>query len=86
MERNVIGPEAGAPPASVYGLAGCPQCGPVELHPVWDGELVNFYCPLCGTCWHAELGWIVRVNPDTCPGCQHELVCREHHAQARQAS
>jgi hypothetical protein len=86
MERNVFRSEAGVGPASVYGLTGCPRCGPVELHPAFDGELTNFYCPLCGTCWHAELGWIVRVNPATCPGCHHELLCRERSLGARQAS
>ena len=76
MER----PEATeAGPSARYGLPGCLNCGPVELHPVFDGELTNFYCPLCGSCWHLELGFVVRINPDTCPGCQIELGCRERH-------
>jgi len=62
-----------------HSLPGCLNCGPVELHPVFDGERTNFYCPLCGTCWHVELGYVAPVNPDTCPGCRIELVCRERH-------
>ncbi len=74
MER----PEATeAGPSARYGLPGCLNCGPVELHPVFDGELSNFYCPLCGSCWHLELGFIARVHPDTCPGCKIEMICRE---------
>jgi len=65
------------PPAARYGLPGCPECGPVELFPVFDREVTNFLCPLCGSCWHVELGYISRVDPDTCPGCQFQLVCRE---------
>jgi len=64
-------------PSARYGLPGCPNCGPVELHPVFDGELTNFYCPLCRGCWHVELGFVARVFPDTCPGCKYELQCRE---------
>ncbi len=43
--------------------------------------------PHCGSCWHFELGSVVRVDPKPCPGCQLELLCRkrrrpvaEHHA------
>lgn len=82
MERSVsvdgsqvITPSRWAPP-------GCLNCGPVELQPVFDGELTNFYCDLCGSCWHFELGFVVRVHPETCPGCQLELVCRERSAVA----
>lgn len=57
----------------------CPECGGVELHPVFDGELVNFLCPLCMSCWHVELGFVHKINPGTCPGCQYELTCLEHH-------
>jgi hypothetical protein len=64
-----------------YGLPGCLNCGPVELHPVFDGELTNFYCPLCGSCWHLELGFVSRVYPGTCPGCRYELQCGERRSR-----
>ena len=77
MERTVD-PEATAAGASAhYAPPGCLNCGPVELHPVFDGELTNYFCPLCGSCWHFELGFVVRVHPEACPGCQLELVCQE---------
>ena len=63
-------------------IDACPECGAVELHPVFDGELMNFLCPLCMSCWHVELGFVHKVNPETCPGCQYELVCLEHHRNA----
>lgn len=58
-------------------LDACPACGAIEFHPVYDGELINFFCPLCASCWHVELGFIHRIPPETCPGCQYELICRE---------
>lgn len=59
------------------GLVGpCPDCGNGRLIAVTDGELVNFLCPGCGACWHPELDWVHRVNPDTCPGCIHRDVCQ----------
>ena len=69
MEQNT--------PSAPYGLPGCPNCGPVELHPVFDGEMTNFYCALCGTCWHVELGFVARVDPSTCPVCRIQLICQE---------
>jgi hypothetical protein len=48
----------------------CLTCGCDDLIPVNDGELTNFLCPRCAKCWHAELGYIHRVLPETCPGCE----------------
>jgi hypothetical protein len=59
-------------------LDACPACGATELHPVYDGELMNFFCPLCISCWHVELGFVHRIRPETCPGCQYQLICTEH--------
>ena len=77
MERTVTvdGSEAGS--GGRWAPPGCLKCGPVELQPVFDGELTNFYCDLCGSCWHFEFGFVVPVHSETCPGCQLELVCRE---------
>lgn len=61
----------------------CPACGGLELHPVYDGELMNFLCPLCLSCWHVELGFIHKVRPESCPGCQYQLTCAENQAAAR---
>ena len=77
MEASIAGTPTSERPSAPYGLPGCPGCGPVELHPVFDGELTNFHCPLCNSCWHVELGFVARVSPETCPGCQYELQCRE---------
>lgn len=82
MEQHT--PHAASPssPSARYGLPGCPDCGPVELYPVFDGEMTNFYCPLCGSCWHVELGFVARVNPATCPGCQIQLICQERRVRS----
>lgn len=55
----------------------CPTCGKDgELVSTDDGELVNFLCRTCGTCWHPELGWLRRVDPDHCQGCALSGICR----------
>ncbi len=60
----------------VASLVGpCPECGNGCLEPVSDGERMNFLCPKCGSCWHAELDWVHRVNPETCPGCSWQPSC-----------
>ena len=79
METKVTTQETRPGPAARYGLPGCPNCGPVELYPVFDGELTNLYCDLCGGCWHVALGLVLPIPRDTCPGCQIELQCRERH-------
>jgi transposase-like protein len=63
------------PGAMVTGLMVCPTCGSEELEAVTDGEATNFLCPVCRDCWHVELGWVHRVDPKTCPGCQHLDLC-----------
>jgi len=53
----------------------CPECGADDLVAVSDGEQTNFLCPRCGRCWHIELGWVHRVAPATCPGCDRRDQC-----------
>lgn len=54
----------------------CPGCGRVgELKITVAGDLVNFVCPACRTCWHPQLGWAHRVNPAECPGCEYRALC-----------
>ena len=45
------------------------------MEAVSDGEMTNFRCVGCGMCWHIELGWVNRVDPATCPGCEHRAEC-----------
>lgn len=59
--------------ASVIGP--CPNCGNGRLQAVSDGELTNFVCTTCGSCWHPELDWVNRINPTTCPGCPERATC-----------
>ena len=66
-----------APGRTVRGLFECLECGADELEAVSDGEMTNFRCLGCGSCWHYELGWVVRVDPDTCPGCPRRPLCEE---------
>ena len=56
-------------------LARCPECGGTDLRCVTDGELTNFFCVACASCWHLELGWVHRINPSTCPGCPFHPLC-----------
>lgn len=82
MEQHTLDPASPSSLSPPRSLSGCPNCGPVELYPVFTGELTNYYCPLCGTCWHAELGVLVPVDPATCPGCQIQLICQERRARS----
>lgn len=77
METTVATEEVGVGPSGPVAPPGCLNCGPVELQPVFDGEITNFYCSLCGRCWHFEAGFLVLVHPEACPGCQFEQVCQE---------
>ena len=56
-------------------LPACPSCGSTSLLAVSDGEDTNFLCGACGSCWHVELGWVRRVDPDQCPGCPDHALC-----------
>jgi hypothetical protein len=59
-------------------IDSCPGCGAIDLRRVFDGELMNFLCPRCLSCWHVELGFIHKVDPQRCPGCAYRLVCLEY--------
>ena len=39
----------------------CPECGNTELEAVSDGDDTNFLCHECGSCWHWDLGYMMRV-------------------------
>jgi hypothetical protein len=56
-------------------LASCPRCGAPDLEAVSDGELTNFFCGRCMSCWHVELGYAHRVDVSSCPGCEHRPAC-----------
>jgi hypothetical protein len=64
-------------------LDACPACGAVELSPVFAGEQVTFLCPRCMSCWHIERSSVHKINPETCPGCQYQLICIEYQAHDR---
>lgn len=53
----------------------CPNCGSSRFEAVTDGDDVNFLCLSCALCWHVELGYVSRVDPVTCPGCDHHEEC-----------
>jgi hypothetical protein len=53
----------------------CRTCGADSLEAVFDGEMTNFWCTVCHDCWHDELGWVHRVDRQTCPGCEHHDEC-----------
>jgi transposase-like protein len=36
----------------------CPKCGIEEVEAVTDGEITNFLCHACWSCWHVEFGWV----------------------------
>lgn len=57
------------------GIMQCPTCAAKELEAVTDGEATNFLCRTCWSCWHLELGWVQKVDPGTCPGCQYREEC-----------
>lgn len=55
---------------------GCPQCGDRhELESVFDGQDTAFRCTACGTCWHHELGYVTRNDPQVCPSCPEQPDC-----------
>ncbi|HET7722346.1 MAG TPA: hypothetical protein VFK43_20440 [Acidimicrobiales bacterium] len=82
MARTVSVDGSSVRPSNNWAPPGCLNCGPVELQPVFDGEITNFYCDLCGACWHFELGFAIPIHPETCPGCALELQCRERYESA----
>jgi tRNA(Ile2) C34 agmatinyltransferase TiaS len=60
--KNLVGP--------------CPDCGNGRMTAAVDVEgTTNFRCRECGTCLHAELEWIRRVDPESCAGCDARAAC-----------
>ena len=59
-------------------LAHCPTCSSPDLEPIvaLEAEQVHFLCNACGRCWHVELGYVHRVRPVTCHGCEHQERCQ----------
>lgn len=58
-------------------LDHCPACNSWQLQPVVaiDAESVHFLCGSCNRCWHAELGFVQRVQPTACDGCPQSERC-----------
>ncbi|MEW6470867.1 MAG: hypothetical protein AB1679_01225 [Actinomycetota bacterium] len=56
-------------------LDHCPGCAGGPLFAVFNGEEMNFLCQACSVCWHAGSGWVRRVDPLTCPGCEWRGAC-----------
>jgi DNA-directed RNA polymerase subunit RPC12/RpoP len=54
----------------------CPRCGGGPLRPVQTESTRNLVCPSCHRCWHAELSYLIEVNPYACPGCGDRWLCR----------
>lgn len=80
-ERNGGPSHAGALTSGQAGLSSparslewCPGCGSSYLRVV-DGEVTNFLCRECGSCWHRESDGVRRVDPRACPGCPSWPVC-----------
>jgi formate dehydrogenase maturation protein FdhE len=60
-------------------LATCPACGSGQLEPVvdFDEAGVRFLCSACARCWHVELGYVQRVQPEACRGCPQPERCMQ---------
>lgn len=60
----------------------CPECGSVNLDPVAeaDGTEVHFLCTDCDRCWTVELGFVHRMNPQSCSGCPARPRCTAAYA------
>lgn len=56
-------------------LDRCPACAGEHLYTVFDGECTNFLCRSCSRCWYVGMGWVHRVDPFTCPGCEWRSTC-----------
>jgi len=54
----------------------CPHCGGEQLRVVTDGESSKLLCLQCRNCWQLDQGDLVRVDPETCPGCPDRVFCR----------
>jgi len=53
----------------------CPGCAGEHLYTVGDSETSNVLCVTCSRCWHLGQGWVRRVDPKTCPGCERRSTC-----------
>jgi hypothetical protein len=53
----------------------CPGCGSGPLYTVHNGERTNLLCRVCSRCWAVGMGWVCRVDPLTCPGCEWHSTC-----------
>jgi len=58
-------------------LDHCPGCNSWQLRPVVsvDDESVHFLCGGCNRCWLVELGFVRRVRPESCTGCEQTERC-----------
>lgn len=61
--------------ASQLILDRCLGCAGEHLYTVFDGESTNFLCRSCNRCWSVGMGWVHRVDPLTCPGCEWRSAC-----------
>jgi nitroimidazol reductase NimA-like FMN-containing flavoprotein (pyridoxamine 5'-phosphate oxidase superfamily) len=57
------------------GSTTCPRCGSDELSPHSAGTIRNFVCNRCAACWHVDRGYLRRVQPEACRGCQFKPMC-----------
>jgi len=57
----------------------CPGCGNGYLYTVHDGKRTNLLCRVCSRCWSVGEGWVRRVDPVTCPGCEWRSTCLSRH-------
>jgi hypothetical protein len=66
-------------------LNQCPNCGSVRLDPVVDRtrETVHLLCRDCSRCWHVELGFVRRVDPNECFGSPERSRCEAVYASDR---
>ena len=56
----------------------CPACHSNAV--CWianDTGAYNYLCEVCGRCWTLGPSGAVRVNPVSCPPCEHREVCLE---------
>ena len=76
-ERHLLGPTIGR----------CPACAADALEPVVerDGGEVHFLCRACDRCWQLELGYVHRMNPETCGGCPEQARCASTYASDHSA-
>lgn len=61
-------------PAGLGAMTHCPSCRG-ELVAVRDQGTTNFLCEDCGRCWHVEMGFVHRVDPNTCLECPRRPGC-----------